>query len=121
MQARNRLFTISQPLSRPNALTPPPFLGHPARVVGTKCIAIVENVDSRRRNTSPTRYCSIFASQAKKKGPEKCLGSSYFTEATSQGEFHNLLLEMRLTDSESHFQYLRMTKERFDSLLSKVG
>ena len=38
-----------------------------------------------------------------------------------QGEFHNLLLEMRLTDSESHFQYLRMTKERFDSLLSKVG
>ena len=38
-----------------------------------------------------------------------------------QGEIHNLLQEMRLTDRESHFQYLRMRKERFDSLLLKVG
>ena len=37
-----------------------------------------------------------------------------------QGEYHNLLQEMRVCDPESHFKYLRMSKERFDSLLSKV-
>ena len=45
---------------------------------------------------------------------------SIFRRRRQQGEFHNLLQEMRLSDSESHFRYLRMTKERFDFLLSKV-
>ena len=27
-----------------------------------------------------------------------------------QGEYHNLLQEMRLSDPESHFSYLRMSK-----------
>ena len=83
---RDHLFTISQPLAHMNALTPPPFPGHLARVVGSKCTAIIkdlENVDYQRRNTSPTGYCPTFTSQAKEKGPEKCLGSSYFTETTS--------------------------------------
>ena len=38
-----------------------------------------------------------------------------------QGEFHNLLQEMRMTDSDNHFKYLRMSKERFDDLLSQVS
>ena len=38
-----------------------------------------------------------------------------------QGEFHNLLQEMLVSDRESHFRYMRMTKQRFDSLLSKVS
>ena len=38
-----------------------------------------------------------------------------------QGEFHNLLQEMWLADTDSHFKYLRMSKERFDRLLSKVS
>ena len=29
--------------------------------------------------------------------------------------------EMRLSDPQSHFQYVRMSKERFDSLLAKVS
>ena len=28
--------------------------------------------------------------------------------------------EMRLSDSDSHFRYLRMSRERFDNLLAKV-
>ena len=38
-----------------------------------------------------------------------------------QGAYHNLLQEMRLSDPESHFSYLRMSKERFDSLLEQVS
>ena len=39
----------------------------------------------------------------------------------SQGEFYNLLQEMRLNDPDSHFRYLRMSKSTFDHLLAKVG
>ena len=35
---------------------------------------------------------------------------------TRQGAFHNLIGEMRLSDPEKHFNYLRMTKETFDLL-----
>ena len=38
-----------------------------------------------------------------------------------QGEFHNLIQEMRMADPESHFKYLRMSKQRFDRLLSEVS
>ena len=41
-----------------------------------------------------------------------------FSQRRQQGEFHNLLQEMRLSDPDSHFRYLRMSKERFDSLLA---
>ena len=44
-----------------------------------------------------------------------------FTRRRQQGEYHNLLQQMRLSDPESHFRYLRMSKERFDSLLAKVS
>ena len=45
---------------------------------------------------------------------------SIFTKRRQQGEYHNLLQEMRLSDEESHFRYLRMSRERFDLLLSQV-
>ena len=44
-----------------------------------------------------------------------------FAKRRQQGEYHNLLQELRLVDPESHFLYLRMSKERFDSLLSRVS
>ena len=44
-----------------------------------------------------------------------------FSQRRQQGEFHNLLQEMRLSDPDSHFRYLRMSKERFDSLLAMVS
>ena len=43
-----------------------------------------------------------------------------FIQRSQQGEFHHLLQEMRLADTESHFRYLRISKETFDSLLAKV-
>ena len=44
-----------------------------------------------------------------------------FQQRPEQGEFHQLLQEMRLSDPDSHFKYIRMTKERFDSLLAEVN
>ena len=43
-----------------------------------------------------------------------------FIRRRQQGDYHNLLQEMRLSDPESHFRYLRMSKETFDCLLAKV-
>ena len=37
-----------------------------------------------------------------------------------QGDYHNLLQEMRLSDPEGHFKFLRMSRENFDSLLQMV-
>ena len=44
-----------------------------------------------------------------------------FTQRLRQGEFSNLLQELRLSDPEYHFRYLRMSKETFDDLLALVG
>ena len=44
-----------------------------------------------------------------------------FQLRTEQGDYYNLLEEMRLTDTEKYFNYLRMTPEMFDELLSAVG
>ena len=43
-----------------------------------------------------------------------------FTRCQQQGEYYQLLQEMRLSDPESHFRYLRMSKERFDRLLAML-
>ena len=43
-----------------------------------------------------------------------------FQRRHQQGEYHNLVQEMRLNDRASHFSYLRMSKETFDTLLQKV-
>ena len=43
-----------------------------------------------------------------------------FERRRNQGDYHQLLQEMRLGDTESHFRFLRMSKERFDMLLSKL-
>lgn len=37
------------------------------------------------------------------------------------GEFHHLVQELRLYDEKTHFGYFRMTKERFDQLLTLIG
>ena len=46
------------------------------------------------------------------------MGEIYLCQAETAGEYHNLV---RLVDPESHFSYLRMSKERFDSLLARVS
>ena len=56
----------------------------------------------------------------RKKRTQRMWVRSIFTKRRQQAEFHNLVQELRLINPESHFRYLRMPKERFDSLLSKV-
>ena len=67
----------------------------------------------------------LLALHLRRRRHKKTLRSSWvrpiFTRRRQQGEYHNLLQEMRLSDPESHFRYLRMSKERFDSLLAKVS
>ena len=46
---------------------------------------------------------------------------SILTRRKQQGEYYNLLQEMRTSDPESHFRYSRMSKECFDSLLAEVN
>ena len=57
----------------------------------------------------------------RRRGERRVWVCPIFTQRVQQGEYHNLLQEMRLSDPESHFRYLRMSKERFDFLLGKVN
>ena len=43
-----------------------------------------------------------------------------FSRCQQQGEYCNLLQEMRMADPQLHFRYLRTSKERFDCLLAEV-
>ena len=44
-----------------------------------------------------------------------------FAQRRQRGSFSTLVQEMRLADSQSHFQYFRMSKEIFHNLLHKVS
>ena len=63
---------------------------------------------------------AIIHQRRRRKLPKRFWVRPIFTKRRQQGEYHNLLQEMRLSDENSHFRYLRMSKERFDSLLSQV-
>eukprot|EP00118_Oscarella_pearsei_P015909 m.147748 g.147748 ORF g.147748 m.147748 type:complete len:152 (+) comp38474_c0_seq3:202-657(+) len=43
-----------------------------------------------------------------------------FQKRKEQGDYHALLQEMRLSDRDAHFSYLRMSKETFDVLMDMV-
>ena len=45
---------------------------------------------------------------------------SIFRCRRQQGDFHNFLQVLRLAHRESHFRYLRMSRETFDNLLRLV-
>ena len=46
---------------------------------------------------------------------------SIFRRRQQQGEYHNLLQELRLCDPDSHFKYMRMSRQVFDKLVEKVS
>lgn len=64
--------------------------------------------------------CLALRRQRKRKRVRRSWVRPIFTRQRQLGEYHNLLQEMRLSDPESHFSYLRMSQERFDSLLEEV-
>ena len=43
-----------------------------------------------------------------------------FIERHKQGDYHNLIQEMRMSDLQSYFRYMRMSKDTFETLLAKV-
>lgn len=44
-----------------------------------------------------------------------------FRKREEQGDFHNLIPEMRLNDHEGYRNFFRMGPDKFDELLSMVG
>ena len=58
--------------------------------------------------------------QRRRKRPKSFWVRSIYAKRREQGKYHNLFKKMRLSDDESHFGYLRMSRERFDLLLSQV-
>ena len=58
--------------------------------------------------------------QRRKKKRRTMWVRAIFSRRQQQGEYYNLFQEMRMADPESHFRYLRMSKERFDCLLAEV-
>ena len=45
---------------------------------------------------------------------------SIFRRRRQQGDFHTFLQVLRLAHPESHFRYLRMSRETFDNLLRLI-
>lgn len=60
----------------------------------------------KKRNKTSRRSCAV---------------REIFKKRKDHGAFHNLIMEMRLYDTEKYFNYLRMSPEEFDLLLSKIG
>ena len=68
--------------------------------------------------TTPVKAPFAFGNQAEEEKEEERNGiCPVFSRRRLYGEYHNLILEMKLSDQESHFRYIRMSKERFDTLL----
>lgn len=57
----------------------------------------------------------------RKKRPKRLWQHNIYERRSSQGAYHNLLQEMRLTDQEKYFNYLRMSCDTFNKLLNIVG
>ncbi|KAL1487991.1 hypothetical protein ABEB36_015371 [Hypothenemus hampei] len=57
----------------------------------------------------------------KDRKPRRWWVRAIYENRATQGDFHNLVQEMRLKDTEMFFIYTRMTTEQFDELLHFVG
>ncbi|XP_062515123.1 uncharacterized protein LOC134190671 isoform X2 [Corticium candelabrum] len=58
--------------------------------------------------------------KAKSKHRRRMWVRPIFQQRRHQGDFHQLLQELRRNDPESHFRFLRMSKETFDCLVEKL-
>ena len=96
-------FTISEIASRRASTTPIASMDHERQIEIMLVLALYLRQRRRRRCNRSVWVRSIFRRRQQ------------------QGEYHQLLQEMRMADPESHFRYLRMSKERFDSLLAMVS
>ena len=79
----------------------------------------VEYEKEASSHLAPSLACKVLS--RKRKIKRSVWVWKIFARQREQGEFHHLLQEMRQDDPESHFRYLRMSKERFDLLLTMVS
>ena len=80
-----------------------------------------DNDIERCLQLSATVMACLIYRRTRKQRIRKMWIRKIFARRRKQGEYHNLLQEMRLSDQESHFKYIRMTKESFDFLGLKVN
>lgn len=78
-------------------------------------------VSSSEDKLATVLISAILLRRRQRKHPKRFWIRPIFTRRQQQGEYYNLLQEMRLSDEESHFKYMWMSKERFDVLLSQVN
>lgn len=64
---------------------------------------------------------SLQKCKRKTQKPRRFWVRDIFKNRKIQGAYHNLLNEMRLTDQEKYFNYLRMSNDVFQKLLNIVG
>ena len=64
---------------------------------------------------------AVVHQRRKQKRKRKMWVRDIFKKRQEKGEFHTLLQEMRLNDTQSHFRYLRMSNKCFQTLLEKVS
>ena len=87
----------------------------------TPPIFFTQKMVSDEEDLGGVLYLAVIRRRQKRKTQRKMWVRGIFAQRQERGEYHTLLQEMRLTDNQSHFRYLRMSKQRFDRLLALVG
>ena len=80
-----------------------------------------ESDDLYRRKKLFCYIALLYRRRSKRRRTRNVWVRSIFCKRQEQGEYANLLQEMRLSDPQCHSNYLRMSKTRFDIVLSHVG
>ena len=97
------------------------YIDHTLRMCIRFRVQIIQCIMDRERELEIVLVLALYLRQRRRR---KCSRSMWirgiFTRRQKQGEYHQLLQKMRMADPESHFRYLRMSKERFDSFLAMV-
>ena len=75
----------------------------------------------RRRLNNVLLLSLLLLRKRKQRKPRRFWIRDIFKSRKLQGDYHNLLQEMRLTDNEKYFNYLRMSNDTFQKLLNIVG
>ena len=87
------------------------------------CAGYCRAKDGCTESEKTTSAASFYAKEAEKcqKTAKESVVRKIFQSRPTRGEYHSLILEMRLGDHESFYRYFHMTPQRFSHLLSLVG
>ena len=68
-----------------------------------------------------TLHLALLLKRKQNKQKKRTWVKDLWLNRTQQGEFDNLVKEMRLSDHAAHFEHFRMSPAQFDELLNIVG